>query len=94
MDITSGPDRGRTVTIDQDLGGLPPIEAGDAVRLFPAGGACGTATTLRAATLAVRHSRDEVEASGVRHGLGGHAHEARPRGPMVESVKVAPGPPG
>lgn len=45
VDITSGPDRGRTVTIDQNLEGLPPIEAGDAVRLFPAGGADGGATS-------------------------------------------------
>ena len=45
VDVTSGPDRGRTVTIDQNLEGLPAIEAGDEVRLFPAGGVEGTSTT-------------------------------------------------
>lgn len=37
VDVTSGPDRGRTITIDQNLEGLPTIEAGDEVRLYPAG---------------------------------------------------------
>lgn len=37
VDVTSGPDRGRTITIDQNLEGLPTIEAGDQVRLYPAG---------------------------------------------------------
>ncbi len=38
VDITSGPDRGRTVTIDQQLEGLPEIEPGARVRLYAAGG--------------------------------------------------------
>lgn len=37
VDVISGPDRGRTITIDQNLEGLPTIEAGDQVRLYPAG---------------------------------------------------------
>ena len=35
VDITSGPDRGQSVTIDQSVDGLPPLEAGDEVRLYP-----------------------------------------------------------
>lgn len=41
VDVRSGPDRGRTVTIDQNLEGLPVIRPGDEVWLFPAGGADG-----------------------------------------------------
>lgn len=35
--ITSGEDRGQTVTIDQQLSGLPEISEGDGVRLYPGG---------------------------------------------------------
>lgn len=38
VDVTSGPDRGRTVTIDQQLEGLPEIDPGARVRLYAAGG--------------------------------------------------------
>jgi uncharacterized membrane protein len=44
VEVTSGPDRGRTITIDQQLEGLPPIETGARVRLFPAGGLDDAAT--------------------------------------------------
>ena len=45
VDVTSGPDRGRTITIDQNLEGLPTIEAGDQVRLYPAGSTEGEVGT-------------------------------------------------
>ena len=35
--ITAGEDRGETVRIDQQLSGLPAIEPGDGVRLYPGG---------------------------------------------------------
>jgi len=44
VEVTSGPDRGRIITVDQQLEGLPPIEPGARVRLFPAGGLDGEAT--------------------------------------------------
>ena len=44
VDVRSGPDRGRTVTIDQNLEGLPAIEPGDEVRLYPGGGVDETST--------------------------------------------------
>lgn len=43
VDVTSGPDRGRTITIDQNLEGLPRIDPGAEVRLYPAGTADGEA---------------------------------------------------
>lgn len=45
VDVTSGPDRDRTITIDQNLEGLPTIEAGDQVRLYPAGSTEGEGGT-------------------------------------------------
>lgn len=44
VDVVSGPDRGRTVTIDQNLEGLPAIEPGAEVRLYPAQGMDGATT--------------------------------------------------
>src|SRR5690606_24764560 len=41
VDVVSGPDRGRTVTIDQNLEGLPSIDPGAEVRLYPAQGMDG-----------------------------------------------------
>lgn len=35
VEVTSGPDRGTVVEIDQQLGGLPEIQPGDPVRLYP-----------------------------------------------------------
>lgn len=44
VDLTSGPDRGRTVTIDTSLDGLPTIVAGDRVKLAAGVGPGGQAT--------------------------------------------------
>lgn len=44
VDLTSGPDRGDTVTIDQQLQGLPRVEPGQRVRLYASPGPEGGTT--------------------------------------------------